>query len=51
MTRVSSVISISMKVFSENGLLWRSTKQVGAQIDQVPGILQEVLVRGLELHT
>ena len=30
--------------------LWRSTKQVGVQIDQVPGTLQEALVVGLELH-
>ena len=50
MTRVSSVIRILMKVLSDYELLWRSTKQGGVQIDQVPGILQEALVRGLKLH-
>ena len=39
-----------MKVLSDYELLWRSTKQGGVQIDQVPGILQEALVRGLKLH-
>ena len=33
-----------------NMLLWRSTEQVGDQIDHVPGVLQEALVKGLKLH-
>ena len=50
MTCVSLVFSILVKFFSKYELLWRSTKQVGVQIDQVPGILQEALFRGLKLH-
>ena len=39
-----------MEVFSWYELLWRSTKPVGFQIDHVPRVLQEYLVRRLKLH-
>ena len=39
-----------MNIFSSYELLWRSKKQVGVQIDQLPGTLQESLVTCRELR-